>query len=91
MLQKEQIFKELKELEEQKSKRGIGVVGTQAQVGKTGEGKGSSQDFKGVGSVRGQKVVLLWPQTVLPSVLARPLWRMAWMKQRPRSESLPLW
>ena len=47
----EQIFQKLKELEEQN----IGAVGTQAQVGKIGEGKGSSQDFTGVAAVRGRR------------------------------------
>ena len=32
--------------------RGIEAVGTQAQIGKTGEGKGSRQDLTRVGNVR---------------------------------------
>ena len=36
-------------------KRGIGAVGTQAQVVKIGEGKGSSQEFTAIGTVRGRK------------------------------------
>ena len=72
-------------------KRGIGAVGAQAQVGKIEEGKGSKPGFYRSGSGQGPKAVLLCPQTVPPSVLARPLWRMTWMKQSPRHPgSVPL-
>ena len=42
-----QIFQELKELEEQKAKRGSGAAGAQAQIGKIEEGKGTRQDATG--------------------------------------------
>ena len=53
-------------------KRGSGAVGTQAQAGKIGVGKGSSQDVTRGGSRKGQKVNSLLPQVAPPLVLSTP-------------------
>ena len=84
----EQIFQELKELEEQKSKETSEVLGHKHKLGTLEK----ERDRARILQQRGPKAVLLWQQTVLPSVLARPLWRLTWMKQCPRLPgSLPPW
>ena len=51
---------------------------------KIGEGQKIEPGFHRSGSRQGLKVVLLWPQTVPLTVLARLLMCTTWMKQCPR-------
>ena len=64
--------------------RGMGAVGTQAQVGKIGEGKGSSQDFTRVGAVIGWRWFCWCHTRFLLLFLLALFWRVTWMKQCPR-------
>ena len=87
----EQIFQEMMmELEEQKSKDAWSFCDANT-IWELCTRKGIEPGFYSHGSRQGL-AVLLWQQTVLPSVLARPLWRVTWMKQCPRLPgNLPLW
>ena len=79
----EKIFRELKELEGQKSKEASELLGRKHKLEKL-ERERDRAGYYWRGSRQGQKVILLLPQAVPPVVLARPLWRMTWMKQCPR-------
>ena len=82
-----EIFQDLKEFEEQKSKEALELLGRKHKLLKLEKERDRVRMLQ-----EGQKVILMLPQTVLPFVLARPLGRMTWMKQCPRPPgSLPPW